>query len=131
MPENAPEKDDNDVFDLNEENIPVIMQQLLDKEELQNKALQEMFGIQVKGSYMYKDVIKCMGALFFRQKYAGVIKSAFDIWLNTAVMQQQQQQEESKSNKSGRSAHSAEPIHDMIEGDIVELRKPEFAKSKK
>jgi len=113
-------------LDINDENIPVIVQQLLNKDELKNKALLQMFNINSNGKYAYKDVLKCMAALFFHQRYSGVIKSAFEIWLNSAITLQKQNDEDEQNE----SAHS-EPFHEMIEGDIVELRKPEFVADKK
>ena len=112
------------------------MQQLLDKDELKNKSLLSMFKIDTSANvqYTYKDVIKCMAALFFKQKYNNVVKSAFEIWLNAAIASQQQQEdgvdESAHSAHSAQSAHS-EPYREMIEGDIVELRKPEYAVDKK
>ena len=66
-----------------------------------------------------------MATLFFRQKYSGAIKYAFEVWLNSAISSQKQNNE----NEQNESAHS-EPFHEMIEGDIVELRKPEFITDK-
>jgi hypothetical protein len=134
--ESQPRESDqqSSVMDINDENVPKIVQQLLEKDELKNKSLLQVFKVNPQNKqFTYKDVLKCMAALFFRQKYFGLVKSTLDVWLSAAITQQQNDpnnQTESQKDEKEQSCHS-EPFREMIEGDIVELRKPEFIVDKK
>ena len=122
---NNPNESDqqSSILDINDENVPIIVNQLLSKEELKNKALLSMFKIDTQNQeYKYKDVLKCMAALFFKQKYSMILRSALTIWQSAAIEVQQQQEniEEPANEKVGnRSCHSEPNIDKNDDNDLL------------
>lgn len=109
---------ESELLDINDENVPVIVSQLLSKEELQNKSLLQMFKVSTTPSdYKYKDVLKCMAALFFKQKYSGTLKSVLSIWLNAAAEKQQLEELNNDKEEEEEEENQIHKAHSVSDND--------------